>query len=176
MREGLLAEFEDVETMLHALATLRAQGYRALEFHAPMAVPEAERILGGRARWVARLAVLAALAGGVAAYLVQWYTNVVDYPLNVGGKPVHAVPAFLAPAFETAGLAATIAVLAGIAWAAGLPALWQPVFEIDGFERASDDRYWVGVETRDRRFDWTRTAEALEELGPLRVVRLGGEA
>jgi hypothetical protein len=174
MREGLLAELDGADAMVRALGDLRARGYRRLDYHSPIAVPEAERLLGGRERWVARLAVGAALGGGIAAYFVQWYANAVDYPLNVGGRPLHAVPAFLAPAFETAGLAATAAVAGALAWVLGLPRLWQPVFDVDGFERATSDRFWVGIDASDPRFDWDGSARALEELGPLRVVRLGG--
>ena len=55
-------------------------------------------------------------------------------------------------------------------WAlTGLPELWSPVFEVEGFERASIDRFWVGVDARDPRFDRAAVESALAELGASRI-------
>ena len=170
-----LAEFASAAAMRGALAALREKGYTALETFAPFDVPGVEAPDAPRSR----LPVVAFGAGGfgaAASYAVQWYANVRSYPLDVGGRPAHAVPAFLVSTFEGAVLFAAVAVFLGVLVVLRLPRLWQPVFEVDGFERTSVDRYWVAVALSDPRADPGLTARELEALRPLRIVRLEAEA
>jgi hypothetical protein len=68
-----------------------------------------------------------------------------------------------------AGLTAFIAVFA----LSGLPRLWHPLFEVDGFERATIDRFFLLVGADDPRFEPEATRRDLEALAPLRVVAVG---
>ena len=116
-----------------------------------------------------------ALTGLVAAYAWQWYANVASYPLNIGGRPVHAIPAFIPATFETLCLMATIGVFAGFLLAERLPRLWQSMFEIDGFERCSIDRYWLMLDVKHSdRVDQVK--RDLVGLHPLRIVVAQNEA
>jgi hypothetical protein len=114
----------------------------------------------------------AALAGGGGAYLLQWWINVFAHPLDVGGRPDHAAPAFVPITFEMAVLiGAASAVIAAVVLG-GMPRLWDPVFEVDGFERATRDRFWLAVADGDPALDHDRDTAALEAAGALRVVWL----
>lgn len=175
-RYGLLAEFESADAMTAAAARLRADGYEALETFAPFDLPEADAAVGAPPTRLGWLAGGAAIGAAAFAYWVQWWTNVRDYPLNVGGRPVHAVPAFVPVTFETAGLVVALVAFVGFLVATRLPRLWHPLFEVDGFARATDDRYWLGVDARDPRFMPGDTTEQLRALGPTRVVWVGGGA
>ncbi|HEU4700088.1 MAG TPA: DUF3341 domain-containing protein [Gemmatimonadales bacterium] len=183
MREGLLAEFMEPGALERARAALRARGYERLEAYSPYPL-EAASIgfspVGGPApgRLRSRLTAvvfLGGLLGAVAAYLVQLYANVWHYPMNIGARPVHAIPAFIVPSFEGMVIGAAFAGFFGLLIALRLPEPWHPVFDIPDFERATRDRYWLGVDRRDRHFDWDATARLLAEGGPLRVVRLEAE-
>lgn len=173
MRHGLLAEFRDAEAMLAAATRLRALGYRDVDTFAPYDVPDVSRRLDLPVPRLGWMAAAAGLAGAAVAYWVQWYTNVVAYPLNAGGRPPHAVPAFLPSAFETMGLAAALATFVGLLLVLRLPRLWHPAFEVAGFDRASTDRYWVGIDSEDPHFHPVDSTAALRELQPLRVVWVG---
>ena len=173
LRRGLIAEFADAEAMLAAAAHLRSLGYRGVDTFAPFDVAGADERLGLPAPRLGWFAAAAGAGGAATAYLVQWYTNAVAYPLNAGGRPPHAVPAFLPSTFETMGLAAAVVAFLGLLVVLRLPRLWHPVFELAGFDRASVDRYWVGVDSRDSRFDPEATMQALGALRPLRIVWVG---
>jgi hypothetical protein len=103
---------------------------------------------------------------------------VVDYPLNVGGRPYHSAPAFIPITFEMAVLFAATAALVSAIVLGGLPRLWHPVFEVDGFERATIDRFWLAVCAGDAAIDpalapaeaRARAVQALGGAGALRVV------
>jgi len=168
VRAGLAAEFGSAEGLRRARDALAALGYRRLEWYAPFPLEEA-----GPAARPSRLPArvfLGGLAGGVLGYAVQWYANVGAYLQNVGGRPAHAVPAFVPATFEATVLGAALVAFFGVLVTLRLPELWHPLFEIDGFERASVDRFWLGIDARDPLFDRERTARALAELEPLRVV------
>jgi hypothetical protein len=172
MRAHVVAEFATPQAMLEAVDLLRRRGYQGLETYSPYPMSEIPARLGLPRSTLPRLAFAGGVFGAIAGYGIQWYTSVYDYPLNIGGRPVHSAPAFIPITFETLVLCAALAAFVGLLVAIGLPALWHPVFEVDGFERASADRYWVGVEREGDGPDLGSIEEVLVPLRPLRVVRV----
>jgi len=110
------------------------------------------------------------LVGMVLAYGIQWWANVHDYPLNSGGRPVHAVPAFLLATFEGTVLCAALAAFFGLMIWLRLPRLWAPIDEVDGFGRASVDRFWIAVGATGTGDDGTRAAEIMRDAGALHTI------
>lgn len=175
MRTGVLAEFATPDGLLEALGMLRREGYRRIDTYTPYPLEEAERWLGFGRPWLPRVIFGGGLVGAILGYGIQWYADVWSYPQNVGGRPVHAAPAFIPATFEATVLGAALVAFFGLLAVLRLPELWTPVFEIEGFERSSVDRYWVGVDARDDRFEPGRIRRLLEDLHPLRVVPLPEE-
>lgn len=170
MRTGMLGEFETPEAMVAALVDLRRRGYRRLDAFSPYPVHGAEEAAGMPRSLLPWIVFPFALAGAALAYFVQWYCNAYDYPLNVGGRPPHSAPAFIPIVFEMGILTAAIVGIVVYLALTGLPELWSPVFEVPGFERASIDRFWVGVDARDPRFERVAVERALAELGASRTA------
>lgn len=173
MRAALLAEFGTAEALLDAVRVLRENGYLELDTYTPYPVHGLDEVLGLRRSKVPLVILIAGLCGAITGYLLQWYVAAYDYPLNVGGRPAHAIPAFVPITFEMGVLFAAIAALVALLAFAGLPRLWHPVFEVAGFERATIDRFWLSVDAADPRFRRERTASELEALGALTVVYTG---
>jgi hypothetical protein len=173
MTAGLLAELTTADAMVDTLRALRERGYTMLDAWSPYPVREAEDAIALPRSPVPLIVFCAALTGAVLGYLIQWWTAAVSYPLDVGGRPAHAAPAFVPITFETTilfgGLAAFLSALA----LARLPRLHHPLDEVPGFERASIDRFFVGVDARDPHFSTDLTREHLAALAPLRVVAVG---
>jgi hypothetical protein len=164
-----LAEFRNAGDLSNAVRSFVGKGYTRLETYTPVPLE------GGvhESRSSLPVAVFfAGLLGGIASYAVQWYANAYAYVQDIGGRPPHAIPAFMIPAFEGAVLSASLAAFAGFFFISGLPKLWHPVFEIPGFERATVDRYWLAVDAADQRSAPDLTVGELRELSPLRVLRL----
>lgn len=175
MREVLLAEFETPERLLQALSALREQDSFAFDAYTPYPVDEIQDAIASSPSRLPFAIFIGGLLGAFGGYALQWYVNAYDYPLNVGGRPPHMPPAFVPISFEMGVLFAAFTAFFGVLITARLPRLWQPIFEVDGFEGASIDRFWLRVEHEHMHTD-SDPFEALKhrllDLGALRVVRL----
>lgn len=174
-RRRLFAEFASPEGMVQALDKLRAAGYRRLETYTPFDMPRTTPALALRRPLLPWIVALAGLAGGVVAYWIQWFANSWSYPLNVGGRPIHPVPAFIPATFEGTVLAAALVAFFGLFISLRLPALWHPVFEIEGFDRSTVDRFWIEVDGVQSELDAHEMRRIVGDAGALRVVPLGME-
>lgn len=171
MREGILVEVGDEEALARAVRRMRELGYREMEAFTPFASEEVARAMALPRGPLSRATLLGALGGGGLAYLIMWWTNVVDYPLNVGGRRLHAWPAFLPITFESAVLVGGLAVFFGFLLACGLPRPWTPLFEVPAFRRATSHAFLLAVSARDPLFDRERTPRELEPFAPISFAR-----
>jgi hypothetical protein len=168
-----LAEFGNAGELERAVTTLKDKGYSRMETWSP--VPLSGLHLHERTR-IPFVVFGAGLLGAIVSYLIQWYANVHAYVQNIGGRPAHAVAAFLIPTFEGAVLSASLAAFVCFFVAARLPQPWHPLFEIPDFDRTSVDRYWLAVSARDHRSQRDLTVRELRALKPLRVLELEASA
>jgi hypothetical protein len=169
MRSGVLAEFATASALEHAFESLRRSGYTRLDTWTPY--PSRAIVRTWPESIVPWIMLVAGLLGGGIGYLVQWWINERALRIDVGGRPLNSAPAFIPIAFESAVLAAGLAGFFALLWACGLPRLYHPLFEVEGFERASLDRFWLGVDETDPRFD-AGVAEELARMGALRCTRM----
>jgi hypothetical protein len=166
---AVLAEFETSEAIERAVDALSAAGYVRMEAYTPHPLPALEAKLG-IARSRAPLLVLAGgIAGAAFAFLLQYWMNGIDYPLNVGSRPLFSAPAFIPITFETTVLFAALTAFATWLAVSRLPTLNAPLLAVEGFG-ATVDRFWLAVEARHPTFDLGRCAVHLRDAGAVRVV------
>ena len=156
MATWVLGAFATPDEMLTAARRLRAAGVDALDGHGPYPIEGAEDALGLPPSPVARIVLVAAVVGAVSGYLLQWLCNGVDYPLDVGGRPLHSPPANIPITFELAVLCAALAAFAAVVALSGLPLPWHPVFACDAFRSASVDAFWLSAAVDPGREDEVR--------------------
>jgi hypothetical protein len=173
---GLVAEFASPEQLLEAIGRMRARGYRQLDAFVPFPVKGLEAALDLRRSGLNWLAFGAGLLGAGFAFWLQWFVNQHLYPLNIGGRPAFAIPVFIIIAFETMVLFAGVTSFASLFWVCRLPRLAHPLFAVEGFETASFDGFWLGVNADDPAFDPEATEAQLTELGASRVAMARGLA
>src|SRR5581483_10266322 len=101
--------------------------------------------------------------GALGAYLLQWFCNAYDYPLAVGGRPLHSGLAFVPIAFETAILSASATTFVAFFWRGRLPEPWTPLFDVAGFDRAAVDRFFLGIDEREGETDETHLRGLLRD-------------
>ncbi len=169
----LMAEFTTPDALTHAIEKLREKGYSDLDAYTPYLMPNLENTLGlGRSK-LQRLVFPIAMGAAASAYGLMWYLNGINYNLNVGGRPGHASPAFVPITFETGVLVAGLTAVALIFVFAALPRLSHPVFDAEGFDRASIDRFYVSIDADDPKFDEEKLRVDLKELGAETISFVG---
>jgi hypothetical protein len=173
MERGLLAELSAPEDVVSLIVTLRRLGYVSIDAFVPYPQLEIEEALGLERSNLSWVVFPVSLAAAGLGYFIQWACNAWDYPINVGGRPAHAVPAFIPITFETMVLLTGLFTFTVLLLRSGLPRLHHPVFEIDGFERATRDRFWLAVDAEDPLFQLERTRRELAEAGAMRIEWFG---
>lgn len=159
---GLLARFDRREGLIDAVVALKVRGYERIETFSPFPVEETGDLIHGPRRLIPLFVLMGGLSGAAAGYLLQYYTAVIDFPLNVGGRPLHSWPAFIPVTFELSVTFAAIAGITAFLIATHLPRLHHPLFNDPEFDRASWDRLFLCAEASDRKFDVKKTRELLE--------------
>ena len=169
---GLLAEFETPGNLIEAARRAREAGYTRMDAYTPYPIHELTEALA-LPRTKLPLIVFAGGAIGCATALgMQWFSAVVHYPINVGGRPLASWPSFIPITFELTVLFAAIAAVLGMLGLNGLPMPFHPVFSVPRFALASRDRFFLAIESTDPKFDTARTAEFLRSLGAREVNKV----
>jgi len=168
-RYGVMAEFATPEQLKAALAEARAAGYARVEAYAPFPVEGLAEAAGMKRNWVPPIVLAGGLAGGLGGYFMQWYSAVVSYPINSGGKPLHSWPEFIPVTFEMTVLGAALAAFVGMLALNGLPRLRHPVFNVPQFDLASRNRFFLVLRTGSSGLAGEAAHRFLRGLEPLGV-------
>lgn len=164
---GLMAEFDDPDRLLEAVRRAREAGFRRFDAHTPFPVEGLVAAMGIHEPMTTRVAILGGVVGASAGLALQWWINVVDYPLNIGGRPLADWPSFALPAFEMAVLFAVIGAVLTMLVRSRLPRLSHPLFAVDRFHLSSASAFFLVIEAADPRFDPDRTMDFLRTLEPV---------
>ena len=122
-----------------------------------------------RRTWVPLITLLCGVAGGLGGYGMEAYSAVFDYPLNVGGRPLHSWPAFIPVTFELTVLCAALGAVVGMLALNGLPRPHHPIFETPLFAERNQSRFYLCIEATDHLFDRNRTKEFLGNWRPAEI-------
>jgi hypothetical protein len=148
-----MAEFENPEKLLASVRAAHQAGYRRMDAFTPFPIEGLAEALGRRPSQLPWVVLAGGIIGCAGGFLLQYWSSVTAYPLNVGGRPHNSWPAFIPVAFETTILLAALFTVLGMLALNGLPMPYHPVFNVDRFARASRDRYFLCIEAGDRQFD-----------------------
>jgi hypothetical protein len=167
---GLLAQFGSADELVRAVQSAhRDHHYTALEAYSPFPIEGLDEALGPDRNRIPMLMLLGAIIGGVGTFTLEWYSAVLNYPLNVGGRPIDSWQAFLPPAIEMTVLGAALLGVMAMLIGNDLPRWHHPLFEVKAFERASNDRFFLLLRADDPNFEARAARDFLDTLMPLTI-------
>ena len=169
---GIIAEFPSPDRLLEAVKKTRAAGYQVMEAYTPYPIEGLVEAIGHGPSRLPLLVLIGGILGCAGGYGFQYWCSVVDYPLNIGGRPFNSWPAFIPPTFETTILVAGIFAVLGMLILNGLPMPYHPVFNVPRFALASRDRYLLMILRRDPLFDAEKTLEFMKTLNTSEVTKV----
>ena len=167
---GVMAEFDNPTDVVAATRRAYEEGYRRMDAYSPYPIEALSEAVGPHKERLPLIVLIGGLVGLFGGYAMQYYVSVINYPLNVGGKPLHSWPAYIPITFETTVLGAAMAAIFGMLALNGLPEPYHPVFNAPNFALATRDRFFLVIESRDPKFDHDATTGFLRGLGAQEVA------
>jgi hypothetical protein len=171
---GMVAEFDDPTALVEAARHIKKRGYRKLEAYTPYPVKDLHEIIH-----VTNLVPFFCLSGGLLGALIAWsmqyYIAAIDYPINVGGRPLYSWPAFIPILFELTVLLAGCSAFFGALMLCGFPRPHFPLFNLPQFADATSSRFFLCIVKTDPIYDSEVTAQDLRELEPIGVWEVNDE-
>jgi hypothetical protein len=161
---GLMAEFDSPTTVVAAARQAHSAGYRRMNAYSPFPIEELSEAIGFHRNSLPLIVLIGGIVGGLAGYLLLYWTSAIEYPINVAGRPLHSWPAFIPITFECTILGAALAAVFGMLALNKLPMPYHPVFNAPRFELASRTHFFLCIESKDPKFDAKETRQFLESL------------
>jgi len=162
---GLIAEFDNPEALVGAAHRAFAEGFRKMDAYSPFPVEGLAEALGFHRTRVPLIVLTGGILGCLGGFFLQYWLAVIDYPINVGGRPLNSWPSFIPVTFELTILIVALSAFFGVLALNGLPMLYHSVFNVERFELASRNRFFLLIEAADPRFDSAGTRRFLENIG-----------
>ncbi|HEX5063537.1 MAG TPA: DUF3341 domain-containing protein [Kofleriaceae bacterium] len=174
MRRGIAAEYLTKESLLAAIRAMRARGLVQLEAYTPVPFREVDAALGARRSPLAIAAGIGGLAGAVGAYFLQWLLVAYLYPIDLGSRPPHMPLPFTIITVEMGFLVGALTVFVAFVIVSRLFKLWDPIFDVPGFESATRAGFWLAVGADDPAWDRDAITHALQAIRPTQLHGFGG--
>jgi Alternative complex III, ActD subunit len=167
---GLVAEFDTQEALLEAARRVHAAGYRRTDAFSPYPIFGLADALGFHDRRLSLFTLIGGIAGLAGGYGIEYWTQVVNFPINIGGRPFHSWVAFIPPAFEATILVGAFTAGISMLLLNGLPRPYHPLFNAPRFSHATQDGFFLAIEASDPKFQADDTRAFLASLQARDVV------
>lgn len=171
----IAAEFDDEHKVLAAANKARQAGYKNIDAYTPFAIHGMREALGHPPTLMPWAVFCGGLTGLCVGFGLCYWLSVLELPYNIGGRPLNSWVSFIPVTFECTILLAAFTAVFGMFGLNGLPRPHHPIFNHPGFLRASQDRFFLVVESDDPKFDPSKVAAFLQGLNPLEVREVEDE-
>lgn len=166
---GIIAEFDNTSSVLHAAEKVRDAGFRKWDVYTPFPIHGMDKAMGLKNSKVGWFAFLGGVTGYTTGMLMIWWMNAVDYKIVVGGKPMFSPHGAFPPSYELTILLGAFGALFGMMFLNRLPRLHHPLLKHRRFAQVTHDKFFVVIETADAKYSESETRKLLEGAGSKRI-------
>jgi len=167
---GVMAQFDNPSALVAAARETYEAGYRQINGYSPFPIEELWEAIGFKRTALPIIVLIGGIVGGLSGFFMQYWMEVIDYPLNVGGKPFNSWPAFIPITFECTVLVAAFSAVLGMLILNKLPQPYHPVFNAPSFALATNDRFFLVVEANDPKYNHDAVVQFLQSLNATEVI------
>lgn len=172
---GILAEFRNPKELLDAAKAVSDSGYRNYDTFSPFPIHGMEAAMRLKKSKVGWIVLGHGILGFLGAFTMIWFMMVHNYQLNISGKALMNVPAWVPIMFELTVLLSAFGAMFGMFFLNGLPRLNHPLYNSDNFKRATDDGFFVCIEATDPQFEESKVQKLLADAGATNIEKIYGE-
>lgn len=169
---GLLAQYEDPHAIYKACEKVRDAGYQNWDSCAPFPVHGLDKAMGLKPSNIPWIVLAVGVCGSTFMLWFQSYAMGNMYPMIVGGKPLLSIPAFVPIWYEITVLSSCLTAFFSNWILCGLPQPHHPAFGSKAFERVTDDKFFIMIESQDPKFDLEKTRSLLQSSGATHIEEL----
>ena len=162
---GVMAEFDNPSDLVSAARRTYEAGYRRINGYSPYPIEELWEAIGFHHTRLPVIVLIGGIIGGLGGFFMQYYLAVIQYPINVGGKPLNSWPSFIPITFEMTILCAAFAAVFGMLALNKLPQPYHPVFNAPNFALATRDHFFLVIEANDPRYRHDEVVDFMKGLG-----------
>lgn len=162
---GLLAEYDTPASVYHACEKVRDAGYEKWDSYTPYPMHGLDKAMGIKRSFLPWIVFCGGMTGAVSGMTLQWWVATTAYPVIISAKPYFSYQAFVPVTFELGILFSAFSAVFGMLAINGLPQLYHSLFNSERFKAVTDDKFFIAIEAKDKKYDLERTRKLLEETG-----------
>lgn len=167
-RSGVAGIFNDDDKILMAAEKMRKAGYKKFDAITPFPVHGMEEAVGIKRSGIPWVTFVGGVTGCACGMLLQYWTSAVSWPINVGGKPLFSIPAFIPITFEITILFAALSSVITMFLLNGLPTLNPPIIDPD----LTSHKFALWVPDNEEGYSVEKVEAFMKELGADEVKRV----
>lgn len=172
---GILAEFKNPKELMKVAEKMTAAGYNKFDTYSPFPIHGIDKAMNLPKSKLGWIVLGHGLVGFLGAFAMMYYMAVIDYPMNIGGKPFFNAPAWIPIMFELTVLLSAFGAVFGMIYINGLPKHHNPLFNVDRFRKSTDDGFFACVEADDNLFDRDKVRKLFEDAGATHIEEVYDE-
>jgi len=166
---GVLAEFRNPKELVDVAKSVKGSGYADFDTYAPFPIHGMEKAMGVKKSPLGWIVLGGAITGMVGALALMIWVMGYEYPMNISGKPFINIPIYVPITFELTVLLAAFAATFGMIGLNKLPRYYNPLFNVERFEKASDDGFFICIEATDDLFEEEKVTKLFQDNGATHI-------
>jgi len=147
IKKFVVGNFYEEQVLFPAVKAVRKQGYKIHDVYTPFPIHGLDTAMGLRDTSLHTAGFIYGITGTTVAFSFITWAFTTDWPLNIGGKPFFALPAWIPIMFELTVLFAAVGMVLTFCYLCQL----APFVKKDHFNlRSTDDTFTMAIELNER--------------------------